>query len=109
MGSSYNRQIIKQCEEQALTIEKLQADNLNLQVENRALRKEVLSLNGRLCDLERTLEARIEAAVAKATAPLYAQIAKRDIEIMNSKLSDVAKNTPGFQRTQERHWIILLN
>jgi len=89
MGSNYNRQIIKQCEEQTLTIEKLKANNLNLQVENRVLSKEVLSLHNRLYDLEKTLEARIEAAVAKnvemATAPLYAQIAERDAEITKLK------------------------
>jgi len=89
MGSNYNRQIVRQCEEQALTIEKLLSENRELRAENRKLREEVLSLRDKCHDLESTFEERVNAAVAKAveaaTAPLHAQIAERDAEISRLK------------------------
>jgi len=92
MRSNYHRQIFRQSERQKLTIEKLEAENRALRSENRALRdenrvlrEEIQRLRDKCNELERTLEERIAAAVAKATAPLYEQIAKRDKEILRLK------------------------
>lgn len=99
MTNNYQRQLVKQCEEQVLTIEILQAENRALKSENRKLREELLSLRDKCHSLESTLEQRIEAAVvqavAKVTKPLYQQISERDNEIcrLKAKLEKNSSNS----------------
>ena len=79
MGTNYARGIIKQVEELTEQNERLKEENKRLRAENRELKV-------RLHNLESTLEARIEAAVAsavqKATAPLLLELAKKEEKIV---------------------------
>ncbi len=89
MGGHYERDIFRQLEELTEKNEQLKQENQELRRENRQLRKENARLEKRLEILEATMEDRIskavEAAVAKATAPMLEMIAKKDKEILRLK------------------------
>jgi cell division protein FtsB len=78
MKTNYGRGLIKQVEE-------LTEQNEYLKEENKQLRAENRELKARLSNLEATMEAKIEAAVAKAvqkaTAPLLLELASKDEKI----------------------------
>ena len=78
MASNHNLGLFKQCEEQMCAIKKLTKENAQLRQENRALRCEI---NG----LYKSIDAKIAAAIEKATLPLYAEISRKNEEI--SKLT----------------------
>ncbi len=89
MGGHYERDIIRQTEELTAENEKLKRENQRLRRENRQLRAENARLAKRLETIEATMDERIsqavEAAVAKATAPLLEAIAEKDKEILRLK------------------------
>jgi regulator of replication initiation timing len=90
------RDIYRQIQELTEENERLVGENKALREENRKLRTENAKLLSRVESLESTLEQRInqavEAAVSKATAPLYAIIAEKDKEILRLK-SQLAKDS----------------
>jgi len=79
MGTNYGRGIIKQVEELTEQNERLIKENRSLKAENRGLRV-------RLSNLETTMESRIEAlvesAVQKATAPLLLELKSKEEKIV---------------------------
>ncbi len=88
--------MFRQIEEQAEKIDKQERERRELRAENRQLRAENRILRERIANLERTFEERIakavSQAVAEATKPLYARIARleaenqvKDIEIKRLK------------------------
>ena len=77
MSSNYGRQIQRDYERAVLQVEELKRDNA-------ALRKTVQEWQKRYADLEARIEAIVERAVAKATAPLQAKIDALEAE--NAKL-----------------------
>jgi len=89
MGGHYERDIIRQLEELTAENAELKQENQRLRRENRQLRAENARLAKRLETMEATIEERIsqavEAAVAKATAPLLGAIAEKDKEILRLK------------------------
>ncbi len=89
MGGHYERDIFRQLEELTVKNEQLKQENQELRREKRQLRKENARLEKRLETLEATMEDRIsravEAAVAKATAPMLETIAEKDKEILRLK------------------------
>ena len=86
MRADYSKGLIKQVEELTVENERLKTENKRIRVDNR-------ELSMRLTQLEATMEARIEAAVSsavqKATAPLLAELAKKEekIEILETEVS----------------------
>ncbi len=89
MGGHYERDIIRQMEELTTENEELKRENQRLGRENRQLRAENARLVKRLEMIEATIDERIsqavEAAVAKARAPLHEAIAEKDKEILRLK------------------------
>jgi transposase len=96
MSTDYSRQLNKEYERATLRLEALERENRELKAENRELRH-------RIAELENTMEERIkravDAAVAKAVAPLNARIAEleaivetKDREILRLK-SHLEKNS----------------
>jgi len=96
MGGHYERDIIRQLEELTAEDEDLKRENQRLRRENRQLRAENARLAKRLETIEATIDKRIsqavEAALAKATAPLLEAIAERDKEILRLK-GQIEKNS----------------
>jgi len=78
MGTNYGRGIIRQVEELTMRNESLLEESKLLRAENRELKK-------RISELETNMEARIEAAVARAvkeaTAPLMIEIEQKNEKI----------------------------
>jgi len=74
MGTNYGRGIIKQVEELTLQNERLTEENKRIKAENRELRV-------RLSNMETTMDAKIEAAVKKATTPILSNLAAKEEKI----------------------------
>ena len=81
--------IFRQLEEVTLENDRLRNENRKLRVENRGIRAENARLIKRMETLEATMEERInkavEDAVIKAVAPLQAEIAEKEKEILRLK------------------------
>jgi predicted RNase H-like nuclease (RuvC/YqgF family) len=77
----YRRDMYKQLVEQTEKSERLAHENRELRAENRWLRTEVNALNQRLESLSESLDARIEAALGKATKPLEEKITQKELEL----------------------------
>jgi regulator of replication initiation timing len=81
----YEKGLFAQLTETIEANERLKKENAELRAENSGLRREVARLQKRITEMESTFEARrkeaVAAAVRAATAPLYAEISRKDEEI----------------------------
>ncbi len=79
--ADYGRDMYRQLSEQTEKAERLEGENRALRRENRELRKNVESLEERLGRLDAQMEAKIEAAVTRAVAPMRKEIMGKDEQI----------------------------